>query len=146
MQVYFSWNRSDLHFSLGLGLSLVCETGGEWFVPLLYCVDTCSFGYRRDYMYFLLWYRTVHKHITISQNMNKKSSLLNVYLFNFIFGSINIRHNWHISLLGKTTQQPSVIRNSNWGNIDCRPSLGEIYCGLFEVVFCMTTRGCCLSM
>ncbi len=27
-QVYFSWNSSDLHFSLGLGLSLVCETGG----------------------------------------------------------------------------------------------------------------------
>ncbi len=28
VQVYFSWNSSDLHFSLGLGLSLVCETGG----------------------------------------------------------------------------------------------------------------------
>ncbi len=28
MQVYFNWNGSDLHFSLGLGLSLVCETGG----------------------------------------------------------------------------------------------------------------------
>ncbi len=28
MQVSFSWNGSDLHFSLGLGLSLVCETGG----------------------------------------------------------------------------------------------------------------------
>ncbi len=27
MQVSFSWNSSDLHFSLGLGLSLVCETG-----------------------------------------------------------------------------------------------------------------------
>ncbi len=26
--MYFSWNSSDLHFSLGLGLSLVCETGG----------------------------------------------------------------------------------------------------------------------
>ncbi len=30
-QVSFSWNSSDLHFSLGLGLSLVCETRGECF-------------------------------------------------------------------------------------------------------------------
>ncbi len=28
VQVSFIWNSSDLHFSLGLGLSLVCGTGG----------------------------------------------------------------------------------------------------------------------
>ncbi len=28
MQVSLSWNSSDLHFSLGLGLNHVCETGG----------------------------------------------------------------------------------------------------------------------
>ncbi len=30
MQVYLSWNSSDLYFSLGLDLSLVCETGDEY--------------------------------------------------------------------------------------------------------------------
>ncbi len=29
MKVYFSWNSSGLDFSLGLGLSLVCETRGK---------------------------------------------------------------------------------------------------------------------
>ncbi len=37
MQVSFSWNSSDLHFSLGLGLSLVCETGGMCFLKLKPC-------------------------------------------------------------------------------------------------------------
>ncbi len=38
MQVYFSWNSSDLDFSLGLGLSLVCGTWGKIcvFFPLNY--------------------------------------------------------------------------------------------------------------
>ncbi len=39
MQVSFGWNSSDLHFSLGLGLSLVCETGGNSF-SLKTLVDT----------------------------------------------------------------------------------------------------------
>ncbi len=30
VQVSFRWIRSDLHFSPGLGLSLVCETGGNY--------------------------------------------------------------------------------------------------------------------
>ncbi len=36
MQVSFSWNSSELHFSLGLGLSHVCETGGINVFILLY--------------------------------------------------------------------------------------------------------------
>ncbi len=31
VQVSFRRIRSDLHFSPGLGLSLVCETGGNYF-------------------------------------------------------------------------------------------------------------------
>ncbi len=38
VQVYLSWNSSALHFSLGLGLSLVCE---NYFVGIkLYINDT----------------------------------------------------------------------------------------------------------
>jgi len=29
VQVAFSYNSSNMHFSLGLGLSLVCESGGR---------------------------------------------------------------------------------------------------------------------
>ncbi len=35
VQISFCWKSSELHFSLGLDLSLVCETGGQCWEKLL---------------------------------------------------------------------------------------------------------------